>query len=132
MLSSHGRAPRGGVAFQELPPLEEFVAARLTREFVARSAFESNADDLAVAFLQQRGMSPESLVQARDRHFKATEVGEGRDASEAELVDLHGVFSAQGVAPVSRSPRCIPMNELARRTRADSKVDQGGYGDQRG
>ena len=47
------------MAFHKLPPLAEFVAARLTREFAARSAFESNADDLAVAFLRHRGMSME-------------------------------------------------------------------------
>ncbi len=47
------------MAFHKPPPLEEFVAARLTREFAARSDFESKADDLVVEFLQQHGMSVE-------------------------------------------------------------------------
>ena len=59
------------MAFHKLPPLEDFLAARLTREFKARCAFESKADDLFASFLQQRGMSLESLVQTHEQHFKA-------------------------------------------------------------
>ena len=82
------------MAFHKLPPLADFVAARLTREFAARSTFESNADDLAVAFLHHRGMSQESFVQAHECHFKATEARKSREASEAELADLRGMLNA--------------------------------------
>ena len=91
------------MAFHKLPPLADFVAARLTREFAARCAFESYADDLVEKFLQQRGLSVESLVQAHQTHFKAMEARNGRDASEAELADLRAMLCAEGVAPVSDS-----------------------------
>ena len=91
------------MAFHKLPPLADFVAARLTREFAARCAFESYADDLVEKFLQQRGLSVESLVQAHQTHFKAMEARNGRDASEAELADLRAMLCAEGVAPVSES-----------------------------
>ena len=57
------------MAFHQLPPLEDFIAARLTREFEARSAFESKADDMFAAFLQQRGTSEEALMQAHANYF---------------------------------------------------------------
>ena len=60
-------------AFHKLPRLEHSVAARLTREFAATGAFEKNADDLDVKFLQRRGLSVESLVGAHLMHFKAME-----------------------------------------------------------
>ena len=92
------------MAFQKLPPLEDFIAARLTREFAARSAFESKADDMFVDFLQKRGMSVESLGQAHEKHFKAMVAKEERrEVSEAELVDLHAMLAARGVAPISDS-----------------------------
>ena len=92
------------MAFQKLPPLEDFIAARLTREFAARSAFESKADDMFVDFLQKRGMSVESLGQAHEKHFKAMVAKEERrEVSEAELVDLHAMLAAKGVAPISDS-----------------------------
>ena len=39
------------VAFQSLPPLEEFLAVRLSREFQVREAFETKADDQNELFL---------------------------------------------------------------------------------
>ena len=39
------------MAFQKLPPIEDFVAARLTRDFEARSAFEAKADEMCMAYL---------------------------------------------------------------------------------
>ena len=94
----------GNMAFHKLPPLQDFVAARLTREFTARSAVESKADDMFADFLPNRGMSVEALVQAHKKHFKAAVAKEEhQEASEAELVDLHGMLITKGVAPVSDS-----------------------------
>ena len=81
------------VAFHKLPPHEYFMAACLTREFAA-STFESKADDMFTAFLQKRGMSMESLLQAHERHFKATVAKrKHQEVSEAELVDLHAMLT---------------------------------------
>ena len=105
------------MAFHKLPPLEEFIAARLTREFAARSNFESKADYMFAAFLQKCGMSMESLVQAHENHFKATVAKEeGREASHAELVDLHAMMTATGVAPVSDSIVSYSQQRVGQKT----------------
>ena len=91
------------MAFHKLPQLEDFVVARLTHEFASRSVFENKADDLVEIFLQQRGLSVESLVAAHQTHVKAMEAKKGRGASEAELDDLRTMLSAHGVTPVSHS-----------------------------
>jgi len=92
------------MAFHKLPLLEHFVAARLTREFVSRGAFESNADHHAAKFFQRRGVSVESLVEAHQGHFtEAMDANEGREASKAELADLRTMLLTEGVAPVSPS-----------------------------
>ena len=82
------------MAFHKLPPLEDVVAAHLTREFAARCAFESKADDLAVEFLQQHGMTVEPLVHAHEDHFKAVEAKMGGQATDAELADLRAMVGA--------------------------------------
>ncbi len=38
------------VTFQSLPPLEEFLAVRLAREFILRKEFEARADTLHDVF----------------------------------------------------------------------------------
>ena len=45
------------MAFHKLPRFEDFLSARLTKEFEARSAFESKAGALCTAFPQRRGMT---------------------------------------------------------------------------
>ena len=58
------------VAFQSLPPLEEFLAVRLGKEFVLRRDFEARADDLHDAFLQNRGITQEMQIQAHRAHLQ--------------------------------------------------------------
>ena len=54
-------------------------------------------------FLQRRGLSVESLVEAPQTHFKAMKAKEGREVSEAELADLRTMLRADGVRPVPPS-----------------------------
>ena len=92
------------MAFHKLPPLEDFVAARLTKEFAARSVFEHKADAMFAAFLAKRGITLEELMQAHEKHFADTAAAkENRAATAEELLDLRGMLSASGVAPVSES-----------------------------
>ena len=92
------------MAFHKLPPIEDFVAARLTRDFEARSAFEAKADALFLAYLARRGMTPEALVRAHEDHFKqATRALEQREASDSEISDLRAMLAINGVAPISDS-----------------------------
>ena len=92
------------VAFHGLPPLEEFLAVRMQRDFQLRSAFEEHADALHDAFLLKRGISHQQHLAAHqahlDRSFMETE---GRHASAAELQDLEAMLGKRGVAPVSNS-----------------------------
>ena len=60
------------MAFHKLPRFEDFLSARLTKEFEARSAFESKAGALFTAFLQRRGMTEDSLLLEHERHYKTT------------------------------------------------------------
>ena len=55
------------MAFHKLPRFEDFLSARLTKEFEARSAFESKADTLFAAFLQRRGMTEDALLLEREQ-----------------------------------------------------------------
>ena len=92
------------MAFHKLPPIEDFVAARLTRDFEARSAFEAKADVLFTEYLERRGTTPEALLRAHEEHFKqATRTAEQREPSDIELADLRAMLAVTGVAPVSDS-----------------------------
>ena len=74
------------VAFHKLPPLEDFIGIRVSREFEARAAFELKADIMFTAFLQKRGSSQEQLLDAHLAHFRATVMAlESRSATESEL-----------------------------------------------
>ena len=77
------------MAFHKLPPIEDFVAARLTRDFEARSAFEAKADALFLAYLARRCTTSEALVRAHEEHFsEATRALEQREPSDMEIFDL--------------------------------------------
>ena len=92
------------MAFQKLPPMEEFMAARLTREFEARSNFEQKADSMFADMLERRGVSPKALLQAHEKHLAARlQAQEHRAPSDAELADLRAMLATEGVAPVSDS-----------------------------
>ena len=59
------------MAFHQLPPMAEFMAARLTREFEARSTFEQKAASMFAHMLKRRGVSPEALLRAHEEHLTA-------------------------------------------------------------
>ena len=105
------------VAFHKLPPLEDFVSIRLSREFEARSAFELKADMMFTAFLQKRDSSAEQLLKAHLAHFKATVMAlENHPASEPQLQDLTAMLDVRGVAPVSESVKKWSEMKTGRRT----------------
>ena len=80
------------------------MAARLTRDFEARSAFEAKADALFLAHLARRGTTPEALVRAHEDHFKqATRALEQRGPSATEISDLRAMLAINGAAPISDS-----------------------------
>ena len=92
------------MAFHKLPPLDEFIAVRLTREFDAGQAFECTADAMFVSCVERCGTSLEMPTVAREEHLKqALQQEEHRDPSHAEVVDLRAMLAASGVKPVSDS-----------------------------
>ena len=92
------------MAFHKLPPLTDFLSARLTKDFVARAEFESKADAMFARLLERRGTSPEALLAEHEQHFRtATLAKEGHEPNGAELADLRAMLSAVGVAPISDS-----------------------------
>ena len=58
--------------FQSLPPLEDFLAVRLTKDFQAREAFEIQADALHDAFLERHGITEEAHLQGHRAHLRAS------------------------------------------------------------
>ena len=92
------------MVFHKLPRFEDFLSARLTNEFEAKSAFESKAGALFTAFLQRRGITEEALLRQHEEHYKAIVVEkEKRIASDEELADLRAMLSTHGVAPLTDS-----------------------------
>jgi len=68
------------VAFQSLPPFEDFLAIRLQQDFKARTFFESTADELHDSLLRRRGITEEMQIQGHHEHLKAV-VLEKRETS---------------------------------------------------
>ena len=92
------------MAFHKLPPLTDFLSARLTKDFFARAEFESKADAVFARLLERRGTSPEALLAEHEQHLRTTTLAkEGREPNDAELADLRAMLSAVGVAPISDS-----------------------------
>ena len=61
------------MAFHKLPPIKDFVAARLTRDFEARPAFEAKADVLFLACLERRcTTSTRGALQSSNSRVGAT------------------------------------------------------------
>ena len=104
------------IAFQSLPPLEEFLAVRLTKDFQMREAFEIQADVLHDAFLRQRGITEEAQLHAHSAHLQATlQRTEAREATADELRDLEAMLQQHGVAPVSESVQRWGQERLGRK-----------------
>ena len=115
------------MAFHKLPPIEDFVAARLSRDFEARSTFEAKAYALFLAYLVRRGTTPEALVRAHEDNFKqAARALEQRDPPDIEISDLRalGLVLAglaalrvvkSGAATVETHKYCVPLEDLGKR-----------------
>ena len=56
------------MAFHKLPPVEDFIAARLSKEFTHRSAFEAKADAMFAAFLAKNRLLSETLVEEHEKN----------------------------------------------------------------
>ena len=92
------------VAFQALPPLEDFLAVRMTKEFQMREAFEIEADKLHDALLSRRGITQEAQLLGHRIHLQTSLFQtEARQPSEEEFRDLEAMLQQRGVAPVSDS-----------------------------
>ena len=92
------------VAFQSLPPLEEFLAVRMTKDFQMREVFETQADALHDAFFYRRGITEKAQFEGHSDHLHATlQRTEAREATADELRDLEVMLQQHGVAPVSDS-----------------------------
>ena len=92
------------VAFQSIPPLEEFVAVRLSREFQLREGFETKADELDDAFLESRCITQVMQLEAHLEHLEQhMQTKFKRHASEAERNDMRLMLGQRGVKPVSDS-----------------------------
>ena len=92
------------VAFKQLPPLEEFLALRMSRDFKARQKFEAIADAKHDAFLLSRGVQPLAHMEAHKEHLRRVVRDQyNRDVTDAEIRDVETMLSLRGVAPVSES-----------------------------
>ena len=89
------------MAFMALPPIEDCWAARFSKEFRAREAFESWADQCHDALLVARGIGEGEHIQHHQRHLQAfVRASQQREATEEELVDVERMPLCRGVAPV--------------------------------
>ena len=92
------------VAFQSLPPLEDFIAVRLQQAFKARAEFEASADKLHDSFLHRRGITEDMQIQAHQKHLQHFLMErEGRPATDSEVGGIAFMLKQCGVAPVSDS-----------------------------
>ena len=84
-----------------LPPIEDFWTARFSKEFRAREAFESWADQCHDALLLARGIDEGEHIQRHQSHMQAVVRGRHqREATEEELDDVQQMLLHRGVAPV--------------------------------
>ena len=90
------------IAFESLPPLDDFLSVRLQADFKNRARFEADADRLHDALLQQRGIVEKDHLRAHQEHFsKSVRCSEDRAATPHELEDIANMLSQRGVAPIS-------------------------------
>jgi hypothetical protein len=92
------------MAFVALPPIEDFLAVRFSREFRAREVFEVWADQLHDALLAARGIDEGEHIQKHQHHLRKF-LGQchQREATEEELADVERMLRCRGVMPVSDS-----------------------------
>ena len=92
------------IAFQSLPPIDDFLSVRLQADFKHRTTFEREADRLHDSFLTQRGINEMEHLRAHYDHFSRNVCAtEARAATPLELEDISNMLNQRGVAPVSDS-----------------------------
>ena len=92
------------MAFLSLPPLEDFLAVRFSKEFRARESFEAWADGRHDSLLAARGLDEGQHIQQHQQHLRGfLRQKHQREATERELRDLEQMLRARGVASVSES-----------------------------
>ena len=92
------------VAFECLPPLDDFLAMRLQPAFKSRCSFEERADKLRDAFLLSRGVDQQKHIQAHQQHLaQQLHATENREPTAYELEDIAHMSNQRGVAPVPDS-----------------------------
>jgi hypothetical protein len=92
------------VAFQGLPPFEDFLAIRQQQAFRARELFEVRADERHDLLLEQRGVDEKKHIQEHQGHFaRQLRLREDRAPTEQELQDVASMLQQRGVAPIPDS-----------------------------
>ena len=86
------------------PPFEDCWAARFSKEFRAREAFETWADQCHDALLLARGIDEGEHIQRHQSHLQAfVRERHQREATEEELEDVQHMLLRRSVAPVFES-----------------------------
>ena len=92
------------IAFESLPPLDQFLAMRQQPAFKSRCCFEEKADRLHDAFLNSRGVDENQHIKAHHEHLaRQLRSTENRVPTAYELEDVAHMLNQRGVAPVSDS-----------------------------
>jgi hypothetical protein len=92
------------LAFRNLPPFADFLAARQTKEFQLRENFESWADAAHDCFMEARGMTPSDEEEQHLSHFRhCLRRDTGLAPTPAEEDDLVGMLRQRGVLPIPPS-----------------------------
>ena len=91
-------------AFMALPPIEDFLAVRLSKEFGARAIFEAWADQQHDALFAARGIGESDHIRLHQQHLRGVvNTKHQREVTKEELRDAEAMLRIRGVAPVSDS-----------------------------
>ena len=92
------------LAFRNLPPFADFLAARLTKDFQLRENFESWADAAHDRFMESRGMTSGDEEKQHLKHFRdCVRLDTGLEPTPAEVDDLIAMLRQRGVLPIPPS-----------------------------
>ena len=108
----------------KLPDFASFLAARDTRGFKARAAFEERSDAMHEKTLRQRGISPAEEVEAHIRHFERQRAAEGEPTTTADVADIRDMLAIRGVRDVPPD-----VAELAAQFRSKPRAPAGKQAD---
>ena len=84
------------VVFQNLPPIEHFLAVRMQSDFKARTVFEAEADKLHDELLLRHGITESAHIADHQEHLKRViKARDGRAATQAEVDDVASMLGTQ-------------------------------------